>query len=512
MKDKSIYLVHALKVANSVMSNTMRHLALSISDDKKIKIPRLRLGMTKKNDFLSRNYLLSFAILIFLFFSIPATKCSGASKLDIGADYRLRGIQYGNPTYASEQPLGSGVTLDHKYYSHRARIYLKAKLEPEIEIGSVIQAIGVAGSTAPLLNRYPNEIFQPFIENAYIQANNIQGWPISATLGRQPYTWGTGLILADDGLGFDGIRLDIGPYWGGLKNHFFTAKTNDRLTGETDTDIYLAGLSFKWGIHDIKFGWMMEDDRTGTPYSYLSATAPATTDKIKRQFFDLQVGGQLEKGAFYSAEYAMQKGKAQIPGKEVTLSGSALTFEGGFDFIHPRYKRMILAFVFMQGSGDEFVSKDEDEAFKPSFGHKYDGLERAGKGEFFAATPYSFYNEDKLMMVTKDTKGNIVQQFPYKNLFSGLRTFGFRGSVNPWTPFVAGLEFYIHTARETPNLGNGAPTTINDNELGRELVITGSYVYANRIHFAIRWGKFFPAVNLNDIGSSRITFETSARF
>lgn len=437
-----------------------------------------------------------------------------APVLDVGADYRLRGIAFTNPTYASEPPLGSDSTRDTRYASQRGRVYVKARLDPGIEIGTVLQSIGVAGSTAPLIGRYPSEDFTPFVENAYITANEFHGWPVNMTFGRQPYTWGTGMILADDGIGFDGARLDAGPFWG-LRAHLFAAKAgargNDVSPG--DHDLYLGGLSYQWGIHNIRLGYLAQDDKSGTPYMNLSSTTPVPSGEITRQFIDLQVGGKLEKGAFYQAEYAMQMGKVNMPGgTDVTLSGSALTFEGGFDFVHPRYKRMILAFVFMQGSGDDVSTKNEDERFYPTFGHRYDGLERVGAGDLFAATPYSFYNEERAVVKSQTTSGQVVQTFPYDAVFSGLRTFGFRGSVNPWEPFTAGLEFYLYTARELPDIRNGSPLTLTDNALGREMVLSATYEYARRILFAVRWGNFWAAPNLNNVNASRVTLEASAKF
>src|SRR3989338_1982897 len=153
-------------------------------------------------------------------------------------------------------------------------------------------------------------------------------------------------------------------------------------------------------------GYIIETDKTGSQYTSLAATNPVTADKIKRSFIDMQLSGRFEQGAFYRAEYAMQGGKVNLRSplardqavKDITLSGSALTFEGGFDFIHPRYRRMVLAFVFMQGAGDDPLSKDENEKFDVAFGRKHDGLERVGYGEFFAATPYGFFNEDKAVL------------------------------------------------------------------------------------------------------------------
>ena len=89
----------------------------------------------------------------FLFFG---SSLYGASKLDIGADYRFRGVQINNPSFTSETPIGSGKTIEEKYYSQRAKVYLKGKLDPGIEIGAVLQSLGVVGSTAPL-----KKIFHP---------------------------------------------------------------------------------------------------------------------------------------------------------------------------------------------------------------------------------------------------------------------------------------------------------------------------------------------------------------
>ncbi len=465
-----------------------------------------------------------------------AGAASAETKLDIGSEYRVRGVQFSNPTYNSQivrpfntTTLTTGTVrsaLDESYYTQRAKVYMKARFDPGIEVGTVLQAIGVSGSTQPLIGRYPKEDFTPFVENAYIQANEIFDFPVNASIGRIPYKWGSGLLLDDDDLGFNGVRLDAGPFWG-LRTHLFTAKAKERIGGG-DHDLYLGGLSYNWGIHNVRLGYIVDQDKSGSSYTNLS-TASATSERIKRQYVDLQVGGRLEKGAFYNAEFALQSGKVElyntVPGagpafvptpapQEIGISGSALTFEGGFDFVHPRYRRMILTFVFMQGSGDSSGSLDKDERFNAPFGHKYDGLERTGAGEFFAATPYSFFNEDRVLVdqTLQAAPGTTLPPLPYTSLFSGLRTFGFKGSVNPLTGLTAGLEFYIFTAIETPDVRNNAPTTIPDNELGRELIISTSYTYAKRINLALRWGKFFPAANLNNVGSSRLMFEASARF
>lgn len=436
-------------------------------------------------------------------------KTEPKQKLDIGADYRLRGISFMNPTYSSEPPVGEGKTISQRYYTHRARIYLKGSLNPKIEIGTVLQAIGVSGSTQPIANRYPKEDFTPFLENIYLKANEINEWPVNATFGRQPYVWGSGLLLSDDGLGFDGISLEAGPFWG-IRAHLFGSKVVESVTGDADKNFYLAGLSYQWGIHHIRLGWLNERDKSATTYSNLQDTAPVKSDELNRTFYNLNVNGKLEKGAFYNFDFALQSGKAKVPGKEFNLGGSVLSFEGGFDYLHPRYKRMILAFIFMQGSGDNPETKDADEKFNPSFGRKFDGLERVGAGDFFAATPYSFFNEEKVR-IPLTASGRIVGERSYSSIYSGLQTFGFRGSIHPWESLILGLEFYLYNAQEVTKQ-SAVNVDPNQKGLGRELVLSSAYTYAKRIHLALRWSNFTANSILNGQGSSRVLFEVSGKF
>ncbi len=100
---------------------------------------------------------------LFLSFLLSAFNLNAAPKLYIGAEYRLRGIQLNNPTFGTEGAVGANQTIDLKYYSQRARIYITGKFDPGIEVGSVIQSLGVAGSTVSAFGRYPKEDFTPFI-------------------------------------------------------------------------------------------------------------------------------------------------------------------------------------------------------------------------------------------------------------------------------------------------------------------------------------------------------------
>src|SRR5215472_5958909 len=95
------------------------------------------------------------------------------------------------------------------------------------------QALGIAGSSAttisnptinPAGNRYPSTSFSPWLQWAYMKANQMYDEPIDVTIGRQPIVLGDGFILSDDDLGFTGIRVDSRLPWYNLQSNVFALK------------------------------------------------------------------------------------------------------------------------------------------------------------------------------------------------------------------------------------------------------------------------------------------------
>src|SRR5580704_6761005 len=102
------------------------------------------------------------------------------STLDVGTDYRMRGI--------SMQTADYGLTNDqnYAYYSQRALAHIGGKFSPNIEFMTQFQALGVVGSSAPITNptvnpagsRYPNENFTPWVQWAYMKASQVYDMPV----------------------------------------------------------------------------------------------------------------------------------------------------------------------------------------------------------------------------------------------------------------------------------------------------------------------------------------------
>ena len=187
------------------------------------------------------------AALFFLFISGTAF---AVSTLDIGTDYRLRGISLDKTDY--------GATTDQtfSYYSQRALAHIGGKFSPNIEFMTQIQALGVAGSSTsitnpvvnPAGNRYPNTSFSPWVQWAYMKASHVYDSPIDLTIGRQPIMLGDGLILSDDDLGFTGIKIDGQLPWYDLQAKAFTFKAGDALSARMIPIFTALNSRSRWAI------------------------------------------------------------------------------------------------------------------------------------------------------------------------------------------------------------------------------------------------------------------------
>jgi len=186
-----------------------------------------------------------------------------ASKLDLGWDWRLRHIALSNPD-------GNSNTEDRlNYSSSRMRFYIKTILTQDIEAVMRLQSIkpwGTEGTNTPNETRYPNADGTPWLESAYVKIPHILGMPIDLTFGRQPIVIGDGLLISDDELGFNAIRIQsLLPFQLGREVPLqfgidvFTAKVKENLNGAQDADLNAGILTAFWGRATIDAIWMQEE-------------------------------------------------------------------------------------------------------------------------------------------------------------------------------------------------------------------------------------------------------------
>ena len=89
-----------------------------------------------------RNWLLFFALFCLLQILVNHLPVYASSILDIGTDYRMRGVSISNADF------GATSGQSYTYYSQRALAHIGARFSPNIEFMTQFQALGVAGSSA----------------------------------------------------------------------------------------------------------------------------------------------------------------------------------------------------------------------------------------------------------------------------------------------------------------------------------------------------------------------------
>ncbi|OGR84452.1 MAG: hypothetical protein A3J74_09505 [Elusimicrobia bacterium RIFCSPHIGHO2_02_FULL_57_9] len=335
-----------------------------------------------------------------------------AAHLDVSASYRMRALSYSNLN------LDLNNKNNHSFISNDARLGVAARKislerqgggESTMDVGLLLHALGVAGSTVSLqspldgaANHYPSADLTPFIENAYLRVNRLFSAPIEGTFGRQTFKLGSGLLLDDDGAGLTGVSLIGELPWKGLKaGGFIFNDKNPQFGAPNSLDLF--GMILAWPTEGSwELSQLFERDRSVQTIFGCSFTDPATglattclVSKALRSFTSLRY--QINYGPMmFDGEAVLQRGAATPTGP--TPAPNHITYNGNAQVVRAKWKQPLyktgqgIARIWIaRGSGDDPSTKTSDEAFFPSRGHRFNGLERAGLGEFFGATPYDAY-------------------------------------------------------------------------------------------------------------------------
>ena len=345
-------------------------------------------------------------LLVLLALLAPSVK---AANLDVSASYRMRALAYTNLN------LNTSDKNSHSFISNDARLELAVRKiyletfggeDTTLDVGIGLHALGVAGSTTafqpPFLKiaqHYPSSDFTPFFEKAYLAVHQLFGVPWDMTFGRQSYRLASGLLLDDDGAGLTGgsIRGEL-PWWG-MKLEGFLFSARNSQTGPNNLTLY--GVTLDVPSEGLwQFSQLIEHDRKsqtifGCAYPGMPADGCVAAN-ASRLFSSARY--QINYGPIiFDGEAAMQRGTAKL---QSPLAGAPdhITFDGNAQVLKAKWKQRlyrtgegIARLSIARGSGDDPGTLMVDEAFFPSHGHRYSGMERSGFGDFFGATPYDAF-------------------------------------------------------------------------------------------------------------------------
>lgn len=458
-------------------------------------------------------------ILALLALAAPGAR---AASLDITASYAMKELYYRN------LDLGRDIN-NHSYLDNDARLGLAVKKivleshgteDTTLDLGLLLHALGVSGSTAAVVSPlggppsyYPSTNLTPFIENAYVRVNHLWGLPVDATFGRQSYRLGSGLLLDDDGAGFTGGVVRVEFPWAGLKAEGFLFQDKDPHAAAADDSLTLFGLSLNLPTEGTwQLNQLVERQRTrqlvyGCTYAGNTDPNGCSVSKALRSFSSARY--QISYGPLvFDGEAAMEKGVATPAAPQYDPAGTGspapnhIVYNADAEVVKMKWKQGfygssegIVRASVARGTGDDPTTRTRDEAFFPSHGHRFDGLERSGFGDFYAATPYDAYGGN----YSTTTKSGLPVGA------SGILVVGAGFTPPAWHGLILDVDFYLYQAERVLS----GPRTLGDEWDFR-------LRYPFRDQFSLSAGMaYFKSGLITDPGRSiarKLSFEASGRF
>jgi hypothetical protein len=419
-----------------------------------------------------------------------------ANSLQLGADYLLRGVT------VSERDR----TLPNlAYYDQQLKGYLITDLSKDVEATVRVQSItpwGLENSSATLGSRYPDEHGRFWLQNAFVRLPNLWRDNVVATIGRQPIQWGDGLILSDDDLGFDALRLHVKSPWNFLPVDLdgFTAKVNETLQTDKDTNLNGVVLGFDRNLTRWEVMGLYEDSKGIGAYEAGAETAPVAATDLKRLIYGVRARVNL-KDAFLKGEYYQQGGSVtRSGGKDITLKGNAYDVALGGKNNTQRWGRFGAILEYAVGSGDNVNTPGDDEAFRADFAHRWSGLERSGWGRYAGA------NFSDIRSATSPFTNASAQNSGLEPGTSGLQTIRFGIDATPWSQWTFSFEYLTFKAQR--NL-------VGKKDLGTEFDYGVEYRYSGLVSARAGYSTFIPKGAFNEVSRTNAkmgTFEVDLRF
>lgn len=439
-----------------------------------------------------------------------------AASLDVTASYKMKAVSYSN------LDLGLDVN-NHSYIGNDARLGMAVKKialedregeETTLDLGLLLHAVGVAGSTVAVASPidrtgsyYPNSDLTPFIENAYLRVSRLWGEPLQATFGRQNYRLGSGLLLDDDGAGFTGAVVRGELPWGGMKAEAFLFQDKNPQAAAPNS-LMLTGFSLDLPTEGTwQLNQLVERDQAsqlvyGCTYAGDPNAAGCAVSRAVRSFTSVRY--QISYGPMvFDGEAAIEKGVATpTGGPGAPAAPNHITSNGNAQVVKMKWKQALyhstqgIARVSVaRGTGDVPGTPTRDEAFYPSHGHRFSGLDRSGFGDFYGATPYDAFGGN----YSTSTKSGLP------NGASGLLVVGAGYTPPAYHGFSLDVDYFLFQAERVAH----GPRT-----LGSEWDFRLNYRI--RDQFALSAGMAaFKAGLLTDAhrpSGRKLTFEASGRF
>lgn len=371
------------------------------------------------------------------------------ADINTGLDIRGRGYRMSNPEY------GNPAKTERNFFEQRTRFYFEGQLKKGVSGKMILQNSGIWGR---------NEETEFFLNNANIKIKKIFGSRLTVKIGRQSLRLNDGLLINDDGNGFDGVmadaKLPLGIVATGISFKFVESSTQNFSGGMKDKDIYLLSLKKSFSGKNIFLNYFIDVDKSSGTKKHSLISFRYESALIKEVQWTIEIVKTI--GA--KKDFDTLAGFLRINALgDIAKVGKG----GGF-------------FVFATGSGDK-TSTPAYEGFHPdsSFIGEWNDF-----GEYY-------------MKNREENRSNSIEN---------LQIMGGGLSSMPKESLNIFLNYFSYTLPEK-NLDG-------EEDLGKEFDFGVEYSYTDNLELRLVFSRFSPGAATAESGSTtrQILFETNLTF
>jgi hypothetical protein len=442
-------------------------------------------------------------LLCVLFMAAPAMALS-FDNLELGGQVRLRGYELKNMWDFNKDEDNDNWSVFRSYTS----LHTKAKVSDEITGFVKISNQTYGSGTGTGQNTDDNV----FVDNAWIQVNNLFGQPVTLTAGRMNLMYGSGFVLFDGqsqfastSLYFDGVKLGLKLGENALLEGLYFKDEEQKRDNIAEDDITLSGayLTSKCPVLGNKQELYLLNRR--------DENLPVAGVKAKKDIWmaglrisdTLDVGAENEFALNYAGEVAYQFGKfAEFPDfpvmEDIDQAALGYKLDAGFKFKNvPLTPRLFANYTFMEGDDPNTDEKERWDVFYggwPQFGDLL-AWKYVNTPPVWPPNAIADYDENW------NEGSTVYGEAVYSNLKIATLGLGF----NLTASLSADVSYSLLTV-DQPDPGK-------DDDFGDYYQINMKYAYSPNLGFALYGAMIDPGrAFINDDNAYEFYWETQLRF
>jgi len=378
--------------------------------------------------------------------------------LQISAQVCLAGVKVGEEVRIRWVPVANG---DNSYFYQRTRFLMEGLLAKGVTVGIKLQSRGFWGvdTSTVTIEGLTRENMLPWIENAYVKADEFFGLPLYLALGRQPLQYGNGLLIDDNASGYDAIKLSAFLPWRSECELIMLKPTEaDGVSPDNwkEKSAYGLFLKKKWKKINPQISGFWQRDRN---------------NNIDKNFLGFHLSGELGKGVDYRGSIVIQSGK----GGGRDYKGLAYILGGNFE-ADTKFGKGMLVCEYFVGSGEVPIT-GKDENFFSDYAH----ISEEEYGEYYMENRSEVRNGDPDYAI------------------ANLKMFKLGMSIFPLPELKTGLNYFVYNSY-TPK-----------GSIGDEIDIFIKYNYSPNLSFRLMYG-IFMAGKIAEDSADKVLGEVMVKF